>query len=259
LQRLFERVSTSLTKMRCQCVAAQSFDEHFIYAFNPLLRSPLVACSRGQNEFLSLPVPRYLLRRFTDGVHYDLVGTRGFDQAFGDSYQHYVGEVLFAANTSASLLVLPETTHFVGNDMQHSVDWIASDHSGELFIECKTKRLRLNAKLALADLAPLAAELSKVADFERLVVLAAREGIKTLWIRRRIGLASCGWCIPPCSMHSRKATHRPERICSPHYSKTFPTSTSSESARAGRGSGRQLKDELPGPELVCAPAASPQI
>jgi len=89
----------------------------------------------------------------------------GFDLAFGRSYQTYVGEVIRAATGRGSLCMLPEDEYFVGRDRKDSVDWIVSDSTGELFVECKTKRLRQEAKLALADLAPLTAELSKLTDF----------------------------------------------------------------------------------------------
>jgi hypothetical protein len=61
--------------------------------------------------------------------------------------------------------VLPESEYWVGKDRKRSVDWIASDSSGELFVECKAKRLRADAKVALGDLTALRQELEKLAEF----------------------------------------------------------------------------------------------
>jgi hypothetical protein len=161
----FDRYSKSTSDMRLLCEEVESFDENFVYTFNPLLQFPLVSFVSAGRSKLIAPVPRYLIRRFTEGVYYDILGAQGFEAAFGDSYQTYVGEVLEAVNSRNSLAVLGESDYVVGKDRKRSVDWIASDDTGELFIECKTKRLRLDAKIALSDLAPLEAELSKLAEF----------------------------------------------------------------------------------------------
>lgn len=161
----FAKYTKSLEEMRALCRSAQSFDENFIYAFNPLVRFPLLLDANRSRLRLVCPVPRYLIRRFTEGVYYDILGAPGFDAAFGDSYQAYVGDVLTAVNTSNVLTVLPEAQYVVGKDKKRSVDWIASDSTGEIFVECKTKRIRLDAKMALSDLAPLRAELGKLSEF----------------------------------------------------------------------------------------------
>lgn len=157
--------SKNLDEMRELCQASQSFDENYVYSFNPLVKYPIVSHVSGGRATFFAPVPRYLLRRFTVGIYYDVLGAPGFDVAFGKSYQAYVGEVIQAAAQSGTLSIQPEAEYFVGRDRKDSVDWITSDSTGELFVECKTKRLRQEAKLALADLAPLRAELSKLTEF----------------------------------------------------------------------------------------------
>jgi hypothetical protein len=161
----FARYCKPLAEMRVLCREAESFDENFIYAFNPLLQFPLVWYPAGGQIRILAPVPRYLIRRFTEGVYYDVLGAPGFDAAFGDAYQAYVGDVLTAVNTSHSLAITPEREYVVGKYKKRSVDWIVSDSTGDLFIECKTKRLRLDAKIALSDQTPLRSELTKLAEF----------------------------------------------------------------------------------------------
>jgi hypothetical protein len=157
--------SLDLDELRTRCAACRSFDENFIYALNPLVEHPLVAYSVGAHARLMCPIPRYLIRRFTEGVYYDILNAPGFAAAFGTAYQAYVGDVLHAVSRRRSLTVLPEAEYYVGRDRKHSVDWIVSDSTGELFVECKAKRLRYDAKIALADLSALEQELDKLADF----------------------------------------------------------------------------------------------
>lgn len=161
----FRAYVTDIGTMREQCIALQSFDENFVYAPNPLVKFPVVAYTINGVPTIAAPVPTFLLRRFTQGVYYDVLGSPGFDVAFGEAFQRHVGEVLHAADSTDSLAVLPEREYHIGRDRKDSVDWIASDSTGDLFIECKTKRLPQKAKLALADLAPLQAELGKLTEF----------------------------------------------------------------------------------------------
>lgn len=161
----FGAYARDLDDMRKRCAEARQFNETFIYSFNPLVQFPLLSCVLGNETHIVCPVPRYLIQRFTEGVYYDVVNAAGFDAAFGSAYQTYVGEVFQAANTRGSLVVLPEAEYRVGKDLKRSVDWIASDTTGELFVECKTKRLRVEAKVALGDLTVLKEELEKLAEF----------------------------------------------------------------------------------------------
>jgi hypothetical protein len=156
--------SLNLHDMQARC-NSRPFDEDFVYALNPLVQFPLVAYSVGAQPRLMCPVPRYLIRRFTEGVYYDILNAPRFDSAFGTAYQAYVGEIIAAVNDRKSLTILPDAEYFVGKNRKQSVDWIASDSSGEMFVECKTKRLRYDAKIALADLSRLQQELAKLAEF----------------------------------------------------------------------------------------------
>lgn len=70
----------------------------------------------------------------------------GFDNAFGNSSQSYVGDVLRIACPEPAFIIRAEIPYYVGNNLHHGTDWIVSDVTGHLFIECKTKRLRLDAK-----------------------------------------------------------------------------------------------------------------
>jgi len=103
--------------------------------------------------------------RFTDGMYYEIRDALGFEKAFGDSFERYVGEVFEKANRSESLTICAAQPYHVGKDRKDSVDWVVSDPTGDLFIECKTKRLRANAKSSLASTEILDDDLDKMAGF----------------------------------------------------------------------------------------------
>jgi hypothetical protein len=89
----------------------------------------------------------------------------GFSDVFGKVFQRYVGQVLEAANSNGSYDTLPEHEYWVGKERKDSIDWIASDPTGDLFLECKTKRLRLDAKIGAGATQAMHDDLDKMADF----------------------------------------------------------------------------------------------
>jgi hypothetical protein len=157
------RFSAEMNELRARCEEKQSYDQDFIYSLNPLKVHPLVRYSHGGRQTMIAPVPNYLIQRFTDGVFYEVASHRGFDSAFGAAFQWYVGQVLEAVKTER-LSVLSESEYHIGKVRKDSIDWIAGDDTGDLFIECKTKRMRQDAKFALLDLTPLEEEINKLAD-----------------------------------------------------------------------------------------------
>ena len=82
-----------------------------------------------------------------DGNIHDLVNGPDFDNAFGKSFQIYVGEVIEFASKPPRFAIMPEESYYIGSKKFHGVDWVLSDNTGHLFIEAKTKRLTLGAKI----------------------------------------------------------------------------------------------------------------
>ena len=160
----FERFSIGLTDMRNICIESQSYDEDFLFAFNPLKKYPLLRYERDNRLMVAATIPTFLINRFTEGVYYEVVNADGFNHAFGESFQTYVGEVLTVVNATNSLSIRSESQYSVGRNRKDTVDWLAEDANGALFIECKTKRITQTAKIALRDLAPLEAELDKLSN-----------------------------------------------------------------------------------------------
>jgi hypothetical protein len=143
----FRKLSTTLPLLREQTRAVQSYDDGWLYAWNPLQATPLVAFDLAHPERAYCPIPMYMLRRASDGLFYDLVKTPGFDNSYGAAFQNYVGTVLHELLKPPKFEVAGETPYEVGKAYRkHGVDWMVTDETANLFIECKTKRLRQDAK-----------------------------------------------------------------------------------------------------------------
>ena len=162
-RRFIELFAANEQNLRTQAVALQSHDHDYAYTLNPWQFFPMMYVGPGDAPAVVSPIPPYLIRRFTDGIFYDLCNEIGFTEAFGASFQKYVGDVLGVAGGRYPLQILPEREFHDGKNRKDSIDWIATDATGHLFIECKTKRLRADAKVLIASTDVLNAELGKMA------------------------------------------------------------------------------------------------
>jgi hypothetical protein len=163
VDRFFARITITKEAIRQRLWELQSYDRDWLYTWNPLEATPLVAIDAAFPERALCPVPRHLQRRVSFGIYYDLVGAAGFDKAFGDAFQGYVGDILKATCNAPRFRIREERPYRVGRDDKHGVDWVLSDETGHLFIECKTKRMRLAAKTR-ADAVDLEKDISTLAD-----------------------------------------------------------------------------------------------
>lgn len=143
----FARLTSTVDDLRSFTAQQQSYGPDWLYAWNPLEATPLVGVDRAHPERAVCPIPFYLLRRTSTGIFYDLVKSPDFDNAFGESFQAYVGEVIEFACKPPRFSILPEEPYHIGSNKFHGVDWVLSDDTAHLFIEAKTKRLTLGAKI----------------------------------------------------------------------------------------------------------------
>jgi hypothetical protein len=146
----FNRITCTLPHLKAEINERQSYDRDWIYVWNPLEATPLISFDPIFPDRVLCPIPRYLLRRASAGIFYDLVRAADFDNPFGHSFQAYIGEVAKTFCTQPNFSVLCEEPYYVGKHKRHGTDWIISDKTGHIFIESKTKRLTVNAK-TLAD------------------------------------------------------------------------------------------------------------
>ncbi len=143
----FGRITCTLEHLKTEIAKRQSYDRDWPYTWNPLEATPLVSFDPAFPDRVLCPIPRYLIRRTPAGIFYDLVKSAGFDNPFGNSFQAYVGEVINATCPQPRFAALAEQPYYVGRQKKHGVDWILSDSTGHLFIESKTKRLTVDAKI----------------------------------------------------------------------------------------------------------------
>lgn len=159
----FQRLTLPVSQLRERFNAVARYDGLWQYTWNELEAHPLVGLDPKKPEHLYCPLPMLWLRRVTAGLYYDLKNTRGFSDAFGGAFQKYVGTLLKKFFSSADFVITAETPYRVGKNTHHGADWILSDQTANLFIECKTKRMRQEAKIAL-DEDSIEKELGSIAD-----------------------------------------------------------------------------------------------
>jgi len=163
LDQFLLHFSKDIDDLRELLIEEQGLNENFMYEFNSLRAFPLINMDYVGRKSLICPIPSLLYERLTTGIYYEIFNLPGFDEAFGECYQHYIGEVL--QQGAKSVRVFPEQEYGSRRDRKRTVDWTISKGNWSLFIECKTKRLTLGAKINLYSTTELNNEIGKMADF----------------------------------------------------------------------------------------------
>jgi len=165
IDRFVAHFSADIPTLKSEIISHKSYDQDYAYTFNPLKVFPLIQVTLNGKPTLVAPLPTFLIRRFSEGIYYEICNEPGFPKAFGEAFQGYVGEAIQTINENGKLIVLPEEEYFVGRNRKDSVDWIVADDSGCLLIECKTKRLRYGSKISLTSTEALDEDFDKMATF----------------------------------------------------------------------------------------------
>lgn len=149
LKTLKERLSQSLT-----------FNENLVYGYNPLRANPLIIY---ENK-LYCPLPTLLLWQITSGIYYRIINEKGFNEAFGKSFQDYVGFISkHVFHDVPRYLIYPEEVY--GTPQKRTIDWVIEDKESFLMIECKAKRLTISSKSELLDNSAIESDLDKMTSF----------------------------------------------------------------------------------------------
>jgi len=163
IERFLALTARPIRKLRELLKREQQYNINFAYAYNSLRAFPLVQMMfRGKNA-IACPLPTLLFWRMTAGLYYELLKDPRFSQAYGRSFQDYVGEVVRRACPPGRIQVLSEQRYGSKSLARDSVDWIACDAESAMFIECKAKRLSWPAKSVLDDLGALEADIGLMA------------------------------------------------------------------------------------------------
>jgi len=159
-----EFISCDIPKLRAALRERQIYDHNWAYTWNPLESTPLIRVDPEHSNRVICPIPRYVLSRATTGVFYDVANTLGFDNKYGDAFQAHIGELLRLACLAPTFKV-ESVKPFAATkaNLKHGPDWILSDSSAHLVIECKTKRMTLGAK-QLTDIDALRKDIVALAN-----------------------------------------------------------------------------------------------
>ncbi|MBC8745914.1 hypothetical protein OKW43_004886 [Paraburkholderia sp. WC7.3g] len=149
--KFFDRMSGHFSLARASLDDARRFDHTWQYTFNFLDDKPLVSLDSLHPERVYCPEPERAMARFTDGIFYLLLGQPEFGNAFGCAFEGYAGRVIERACSSGHIVVDRERPFFVGKKINHGADFILSDATGNVFVECKTKRLALRGRVAASQ------------------------------------------------------------------------------------------------------------
>lgn len=151
--------SCPVTELRAKLGEQQQLNEKYAYSYNDLIAFPLVEVIHAGKKVIASPIPTMFFRATTNGLYYRLYNERGFDKAYGDAFQSYVGEVINRGLTSSQ--ILPEREYAVG---KNTTDWVIQDNSATIFLECKGKRLQFEAKTELLSTPSFDEQLGIAAD-----------------------------------------------------------------------------------------------
>ncbi len=151
--------SMSIDDARTELKKYQEINENLYYTYNPILAKPILI---DQSSAIC-PIPIFIYWQITGGIYYFIVKENNFDNAFGSSFQNYVGEVLKKSCTNINMKVFPEEKY--GKPEKGTADWIVIDENSIIFIECKTKRMRLDSKSELEIKNSLEKDLRKMSEF----------------------------------------------------------------------------------------------
>lgn len=132
--------------LRDRCTLDARFDSSWDYTPNPVVVRPLIQLRSDAPDHLTCPRPQLLGKRLLAGLFYDLANATGFAQAYGDAFEEVVGDCfgLIQGETAAE-----RPAPYVVHGAQHQgSDWLLTDTNATVFVECKTMRIPIPAKLA---------------------------------------------------------------------------------------------------------------
>lgn len=164
LERFLSFTCRTIAELRPLLKSEQRYDDKFAYAYSSLRAFPLIRMRYRGNDAIVCPLPTLLFWRITGGLYYELIDDQRFPQAFGDSFQNYVGQIIVRSCQEEVIHLFAEQEYGARKARKDSVDRIISDDVSALFLECKAKRLSWNAKEALDDLSSLETDIDIMAS-----------------------------------------------------------------------------------------------
>lgn len=158
-----QKLSIDVSSARESYGESASYDINWAYTFNIFREKPLLIFPNGQVACL---IPDFLIRRVTSGLYYDLVKVKDLaSNHLGPAVQELVGHSILAANDKQSFMIREEMSYGTRKNKKDSIDWILSDRTGHLFVECKAARIRFRGMSDLRDREQIRKEFDRIRAF----------------------------------------------------------------------------------------------
>lgn len=158
-----DRFSKDVDNLKKLLISEQKLNEDFLSICPALRAYPMIKMIYRGQEAVLCPIPTLLFWRMTTGLYYEIYNSPNFDLSFGRSFEKYVGDVI-KETIDKKIERSGEVTYKIGKEQKHSSDWLIWDTKGALFVECKTKRMRLDSKSTM-DEEIVAKDLEKLSEF----------------------------------------------------------------------------------------------
>ncbi|HGJ8975503.1 TPA: hypothetical protein ACJX8E_005964, partial [Pseudomonas aeruginosa] len=137
-------ITFTLPELKQRTLETQEYNHNWSYTINPLRSTPLLIPTENPGIAIC-PIPAYLLERISDGIFFDVYSTPGFENAYGDAYENYVGEISKELSTPNLEITKPKK-YLTKKQEKRGADWIIFDKNSVLLIEAKAKRMSLGAR-----------------------------------------------------------------------------------------------------------------
>lgn len=146
----FSKLLAPASLLKSRMIETQRFGRAWGFTVNPLESTPLVSIHPDYPDRALCPIPSFVLRRITSGTYFDLIRADGFEQGFGAAFEDYIGLVMRKSCHKAVPWEIhkPKPYRALKKKTHHGADWILSDGTANLFIECKATRIRAVAVAA---------------------------------------------------------------------------------------------------------------
>lgn len=163
IDRFLDHFSKPINELRELLEGSErQINENYAYYFDSMMKFPIVKMEAQGRMSLVCPLPILITWRFTKGVYYELYDKGGFPKAFGDAFEQYVGEALMHIFSDTKFIVNSEEPK--GRQNLPSSDWYVSDDHSSIFVECKTWRMTMPAKISLHSNKALNEQLEKLSS-----------------------------------------------------------------------------------------------
>jgi len=136
-----------------------NIDDKYLYGDVALRHYPIIQMMYQDATCIVCPIPTLFFWRVTKGLHYQILNHKDYSKAFGESFQSYVGEVLSKALSNTEIKIFNEMKYKVGKNEKSTIDWIISHDDAMVFIECKSKRIKMESKSNLNNTSSLISDI----------------------------------------------------------------------------------------------------